>query len=70
MKILAIIPARSGSKGIHLKNIKKLVEVPLIEYTLNSAKKSNKIEMNIFFKFSKFNFKRSFLTLNMIISLS
>ena len=43
MKILAIIPARSGSKGIHLKNIKKLVEVPLIEYTLNSAKKSNKI---------------------------
>lgn len=43
MKILALIPARSGSKGIHLKNLKKLIKVPLIEYTLTSAKKSNRI---------------------------
>ena len=43
MKILALIPARSGSKGIRLKNLKKLINVPLIEYTLSSAKNSKKI---------------------------
>ena len=40
MKILAIIPARSGSKGIHLKNVKKLNGKPLIEYTIKSATRS------------------------------
>lgn len=40
MKILAIIPARGGSKGIPNKNMRKLVGKPLIEYTINSAKKS------------------------------
>jgi CMP-N,N'-diacetyllegionaminic acid synthase len=43
MEILAIIPARSGSKGIPLKNIQKIVNKPLIEYTITSAKKSSKI---------------------------
>ena len=32
-RILAVVPARSGSKGIPLKNIKKLNKKPLIEYT-------------------------------------
>ncbi len=39
-KILGIIPARGGSKGIPGKNIKKLNGKPLIFYTINEAKKS------------------------------
>ena len=40
MKILGIIPARGGSKGIPSKNIKKLHGKPLIFYTIREAKKS------------------------------
>jgi len=40
MKILGIIPARGGSKGIPGKNIKKLNGKPLIFYTIREAKKS------------------------------
>jgi CMP-N,N'-diacetyllegionaminic acid synthase len=40
MKILGIIPARGGSKGIPKKNIKLLGKLPLIEYTINAAKDS------------------------------
>lgn len=40
MKILGIIPARGGSKGIPKKNIKVLNGKPLIEYTINAAKRS------------------------------
>ena len=43
MKILAIIPARGGSKGIPNKNMRKLVGKPLIEYTINVAKSSKLI---------------------------
>lgn len=39
-EILAIIPARGGSKGIIKKNIKLLLGKPLIEYTIEAAKKS------------------------------
>ncbi|MFC2035013.1 cytidylyltransferase domain-containing protein [Chloroflexota bacterium] len=38
--IIAIIPARGGSKGIPHKNIKLLNGKPLIYYTINEAKKS------------------------------
>ena len=41
--VLAIIPARSGSKGIKNKNIKLLNGKPLIDYTIDFAKKSNYI---------------------------
>lgn len=44
MHILAIIPARGGSKGITLKNIQKLAGKPLIEYTILSAKNSKYID--------------------------
>lgn len=37
MKILGIIPARGGSKGIPKKNIKLLGGIPLLEYTAKSA---------------------------------
>ena len=36
-KILAIIPARKGSKGIPSKNKKKILGKPLVEYTLDIA---------------------------------
>jgi len=39
-KILAIIPARGGSKGIPKKNIKPLRGKPLIAWTIEEAKKS------------------------------
>lgn len=39
-KILALIPARGGSKGIQKKNIKLLFGKPLIAWTIDQAKKS------------------------------
>lgn len=38
--IIAIIPARGGSKSLPRKNIKLLNDKPLIYYTINEAKKS------------------------------
>ncbi|MCP9198303.1 acylneuraminate cytidylyltransferase family protein [Gramella sp. GC03-9] len=40
MKILGLITARGGSKGIPGKNIKLLGEKPLIVYSIDAAKKS------------------------------
>lgn len=40
MKVLAVIPARSGSKGIKDKNIKLLNGLPLCAYTITAAIKS------------------------------
>lgn len=42
--MLAVIPARGGSKGILGKNIKLLGGKPLIQYTLEVAKKSKLID--------------------------
>ena len=43
-KILALIPARGGSKGIPKKNIKLLAGKPLIVYSIESAQQSNYID--------------------------
>jgi CMP-N,N'-diacetyllegionaminic acid synthase len=45
LKILGIIPARGGSKGIPQKNLRKILGKPLIQYSIDTAKKSkiNKI---------------------------
>lgn len=43
-RILAIVPARGGSKGIPGKNIKPLAGRPLIAWTLSSAKQSSVID--------------------------
>jgi CMP-N,N'-diacetyllegionaminic acid synthase len=43
MKILGIIPARGGSKSVPNKNIKLLVGKPLLQYTVDVAKKSKNI---------------------------
>lgn len=40
MKILGLIPARGGSKGIPGKNIKSLAGKPLLAYTFDSARES------------------------------
>ena len=45
--IIAIIPARGGSKGIPRKNIKLLNGKPLISYTIAAAKQSKHIEQVI-----------------------
>lgn len=41
MKILGIIPARGGSKGVPRKNIKPLAGKPLIQYTIEAALESD-----------------------------
>lgn len=43
MNILAVIPARAGSKGIPNKNIRLVGGKPLIWYSINNAKKSKYI---------------------------
>lgn len=43
-RILAIIPARGGSKGIKNKNIAKLAGKPLLQWTIEAAKKSKFID--------------------------
>ena len=43
-KVLALIPARGGSKGIKNKNIVDLGGLPLIVYSIRAAKASNYID--------------------------
>ncbi|OGS37022.1 MAG: hypothetical protein A2293_15455 [Elusimicrobia bacterium RIFOXYB2_FULL_49_7] len=43
-KILALIPARSGSKTVKDKNIKTVGGIPLIAWTIRSAKESRHID--------------------------
>ena len=40
MKIVAHIPARHGSKRIPLKNLVKIKNKPLIDYSIETLKKS------------------------------
>lgn len=47
MRVLGIIPARGGSKGVHRKNIRSLCGKPLLAYTVESALKSNKLTKTI-----------------------
>jgi len=44
IKIVAIIPARSGSKSIINKNIKKINGKPLLAWSINTCKLSKKID--------------------------
>jgi len=44
VEVLAIIPARAGSKGLAMKNIMKINDKPLIEYTIHAAKKSKFVD--------------------------
>jgi N-acylneuraminate cytidylyltransferase len=42
--VLAVIPARGGSKSIPLKNIKPLAGKPLLAYTIETAKQSRYLD--------------------------
>lgn len=44
MKNIAVIPARSGSKGLPDKNIKMLKGKPLLAYSIEAARKSGKYD--------------------------
>ena len=44
MSLVALIPARGGSKGIPRKNIRELCGKPLIAWTIEAAQKSNYID--------------------------
>ena len=44
MKIVALIPARAGSKGVINKNLQKISGVPLVNITINLAKTSKRID--------------------------
>ncbi len=43
MKIVALIPARKGSKRIKRKNLKRFLGKPLITWIIKTAKKIKKI---------------------------
>ena len=43
-KILAVIPARGGSKGVPRKNVRELAGKPLICWTIDAAKESKYID--------------------------
>ena len=47
MEVLAIIPARGGSKGVPKKNIRLLAGKPLIAYSIEQAKESKYISRAI-----------------------
>ena len=68
-KILAIIPARSGSKGLPEKNIRSMCGKPLIAWSILQGKKSKYIDkvivtsesnkiLNVAYKYKVFLFKR------------
>ena len=48
MKILGLIPARGGSKGIPLKNQKELLGKPLLQYTIEAALGSKMLDSVVF----------------------
>lgn len=43
-KIVCIVPARGGSKGVHRKNLRNLGGKPLIQWTIDEAEKSKYID--------------------------
>ena len=47
MEVLAIIPARGGSKGIPNKNIKLLAGRPLIDYTIKAGQQSKYVTRTV-----------------------
>ena len=58
MKNLCIIPIRSGSKGIKNKNIKKLINKPLVCYAIDESLKCNIFESIVIATDSSFYIKK------------
>ena len=46
-KIIAVIPARGGSKGVPFKNIIEVGGKPLIKYSIDCAKESKYLDRTI-----------------------
>ncbi len=46
-RVLAVIPCRGGSKGVHRKNLREIGGLPLIAHSINAAKKSKLITKTI-----------------------
>lgn len=44
-RVLAIIPARGGSKGVKRKNIRSLAGKPLVQYTIEAARQATCIDL-------------------------
>ena len=44
IKVLALIPARAGSKGLKNKNIRTINKIPLVAYSILSARKSRLVD--------------------------
>ena len=57
MKNLIIIPARKGSKRIKNKNLIKVLNKPLISFTINYAKQLSKNDSKIFISVNRTYFK-------------
>ena len=47
MRVLAIIRARAGSKGIPRKNIRLLARKPLLHYTAEAARTAKRLSRTI-----------------------
>src|ERR1041385_5765172 len=47
MRVLAIVPARGGSKGISRKNIVPLMGKPLLAYTAEAASSSKRLSRTV-----------------------
>ena len=47
MKIISIIPARSGSKRVKNKNIRKLIGLPLLTHTIKHSLNTKLIDRTI-----------------------
>ena len=43
MKVLAVVPARGGSRGVPRKNVRELAGKPLVAYTIEAALRSRSI---------------------------
>lgn len=47
LNVLAVIPARGGSKGVHLKNLRKINGVPIVEIAAQTAMAVDYIDCTI-----------------------
>ena len=47
MTLVALIPARGGSKGIHRKNIREFFGLPLLQWSIDAALASSSVDRSL-----------------------